>query len=93
MGQRKMNNKLVKALARALRWERVQELGEVTTISENGRARGDRAILHYPRPAPRSAHRTLSKAILDGRQEPEVTLARLLEPFPVEWVEQLVHFR
>lgn len=28
------------------------------------------------------------KAILDGKQGPEVTLARVLEPFPVEWREQ-----
>ncbi len=29
-------------------------------------------------------------AILDGRQGPEVTLARVLEPLPVEWAEQQV---
>ena len=29
-------------------------------------------------------------AILDGWQGPEVTLARVLEPFPVEWAEQQV---
>ena len=28
------------------------------------------------------------EAILDGKQGPEVTLARLLEPFPVEWAAQ-----
>jgi hypothetical protein len=28
------------------------------------------------------------EAILDGRQRPEVTLVQLLEPLPVEWVEQ-----
>ena len=28
------------------------------------------------------------KAILDGTQGPEVTLARLLEPFPAEWSKQ-----
>ncbi len=27
-------------------------------------------------------------AILDGKQEPEVTLARVLEPFPVDWQRQ-----
>ena len=27
-------------------------------------------------------------AVLDGRTGPEITLARLLEPFPVEWREQ-----
>jgi hypothetical protein len=25
------------------------------------------------------------EAVLDGRQGPEVTLARVLEPFPVDW--------
>jgi DNA-binding IscR family transcriptional regulator len=29
------------------------------------------------------------EAILDGKQGPEVTLARLLEPFPVEWSSQV----
>ncbi|MEI4235053.1 hypothetical protein V8324_19580 [Roseovarius sp. D22-M7] len=28
------------------------------------------------------------EAVLDGTQAPEVTLARVLEPFPVEWAEQ-----
>jgi hypothetical protein len=32
------------------------------------------------------------EAILDGTQGPEVTLARVLEPFPVEWERQAVHF-
>lgn len=28
------------------------------------------------------------EAVLDGRQGPEVTLARVLEPFPTEWAGQ-----
>jgi hypothetical protein len=28
------------------------------------------------------------EAILDGKQGPELTLARVLQPFPVEWEEQ-----
>ena len=28
------------------------------------------------------------EAILDGRQGPEVTLVRVLEPFAIEWEEQ-----
>ena len=32
------------------------------------------------------------EAILDGKQGPEVTLARVLEPFPLEWERQAVHF-
>ena len=32
------------------------------------------------------------EAILDGTQGPEVTLARALEPFPIDWAEQQNHF-
>ncbi|MCH5376035.1 MAG: hypothetical protein JJ992_18860, partial [Planctomycetes bacterium] len=32
------------------------------------------------------------EAILDGRQAAEVTLARVLEPFPADWPAQPVHF-
>lgn len=32
------------------------------------------------------------EAILDGRPGPEVTLARVLETFPVEWGKQALHF-
>ena len=32
------------------------------------------------------------EGILDGRQGPEVTLARMLEPFPDEWAAQTGHF-
>ncbi len=32
------------------------------------------------------------EAILDGRQGPEATLARVLEPFPGEWAEQRKSF-
>jgi hypothetical protein len=28
------------------------------------------------------------EAILDGKQGPEVTLARVLEPFPMAWAQQ-----
>jgi hypothetical protein len=31
------------------------------------------------------------EAILEEKQGPEVTMARLLEPFPAAWVEQLDH--
>ena len=33
------------------------------------------------------------EAILDGMQGPKVTLARVLEPFPVEWVGQRASHR
>lgn len=33
------------------------------------------------------------EAILDGRQCPEVTLAKVLEPFPAAWAAQLRRFK
>lgn len=32
------------------------------------------------------------EAILNGKQGLEVTLARVLEPFPMEWADQPDHF-
>lgn len=32
------------------------------------------------------------EVILDGKQGPVMTLSRLLEPFPVDWIEQPSHF-
>jgi hypothetical protein len=31
------------------------------------------------------------ESILDGKQGPEVTLAQLIEPFPLEWGTQPMH--
>ena len=85
---RKIDNTLVKALARAFRWMRMLESGEYTTISEL--AKGESIAPSY---LTRVLRLTLLapdivEAILDGRQGPEVTLARVMEPFPVEWEEQ-----
>ncbi len=87
--QRRTDNTLVKALARAFRWKRMLESGEFTTINELAEHEGIAPsymtrVLRLTLLAP-----DIVEAILDGRQGPEVTLGRLLEPFPVEWVEQL----
>ncbi|MCF3932506.1 hypothetical protein L1787_03635 [Acuticoccus sp. M5D2P5] len=83
-----LDNALVKALARAFRWDRMLRSGEVATIAE---------LAERERIAPSYMTRVLRltllapdivEAILDGRQTPDVTLARVLEPFPVEWREQ-----
>lgn len=89
---RRTDNTLVKALARAFRWKRRLESGEVTTIAEL--AKRERIALSY---MTRVLRLTLLapdivEAILDGSQGPEVTLAQLLEPFPVEWMEQRQRF-
>lgn len=89
---RRADNTLVKALARAFRWKRMLESGEFTTIAELAEREGIAPsymtrVLRLTLLAP-----DILEAILDGRQGPEVTLARLLEGFPVDWCEQRCHF-
>ena len=87
-GSRRTDNTLVKALARAFRWKRMLETGQFATI-------GDLATREGIAPSYMTRFLRLTllapdivEAILDGRQGPEVTLARMLEPFPVEWRKQ-----
>ena len=89
---RRTDNTLVKALARAFRWKRMLEFGEFATIAELAEREGIAPsymtrVLRLTLLAP-----DIVEAILDGRQGPEVTLARVLEPFPVEWEGQSDHF-
>lgn len=84
----KADSTLVKALARAFRWKRMLESGEFATIAELAEREGIAPsymtrILRLTLLAP-----DIVEAILDGKQGPEVTLARVLEPFPAEWRSQ-----
>ena len=88
---RKADNTLVKALARAFRWKHLLESGEFATVSELAEREGIAPsyvtrVLRLTLLAP-----DIVEAILDGKQGPEVTLARVLEPFPVEWAIQTEH--
>ena len=79
------NSTLVKALARAFRWKRMLESGEFASISELAEREGIAftymaRVLRLSLLAP-----DIVEVILDGRQGPEVTLARLLEALPAEW--------
>jgi hypothetical protein len=89
---RKADNTLVKALARAFRWKRMLESGEFATIAELAEREGIAPsymtrVLRLTLLAP-----DIVEAILEGAQGPEVTLARVLEPFPLEWEHQATHF-
>ena len=84
----KTDSTLVKALARAFRWKRMLESGEFPTIAELAEREGIAPsymtrVLRLTLLAP-----DIVEAILDGKQGPEVTLARVLEPFSMEWTEQ-----
>ena len=89
---RKADNTLVKALARAFRWKRMLESGEFATIAELAEREGIAPsymtrVLRLTLLAP-----NIVAAILDGKQGPLLTLAQVLEPFPLIWEPQQVHF-
>jgi hypothetical protein len=79
---------LLKALARAFRYQRLLDEGRYASISEMAAAeRIDRgylgALLRLTLLAPE-----LVEAFLDGREAPTVGLAALLDTFPPEWSSQ-----
>ena len=84
---------MLKALARAFRWKRLLEAGRYSSISEIAAAEKiDRgyvgSILRLTLLAP-----DIVEAIMDGRQPSGLGLPALLEPFPVEWGQQRIHWR
>ena len=86
----RVDSTLVKALARAFRWKKMLESGQFTTITEL--AERENLALTY---MTRVLRLTLLapgivEMVLDGRQPPEMTLAVLLERFPVAWEGQKI---
>jgi hypothetical protein len=86
----RIDNTLIKALARAHRWRRMLEDGEYGTLAEMADAeRISRSyvsrILRLTLLAPDIVER-----ILDGR--PTAALAQFLKPIPVEWKSQRQRF-
>jgi hypothetical protein len=85
----RVDNAMVKALARGFRWRKLLETGVHGTIEEIGAAEKINAssvgrLLRMTILAPK-----IIEAILDGQQPTEMTLAALMEPFPAEWDRQL----
>ncbi len=85
---RQPDSALIKALARAFRWKRMLESGDFVTIVELAEREGIASsyltrVLRLTLLAP-----DIVEATLDGRHGPAVTLARVLEPFPLAWNEQ-----
>ena len=79
---------LVKALARAFRYQRMLDEGRYASITEMAEAeRIERGYLgtlvRLTLLAP-----DMVEAILDGRQPEGVTLPALMEPFPTNWSDQ-----
>ncbi len=86
---RRIDSALVKAIARAFRWRKLLETGVHVTVGEIAAAEKINPsyvsrVLRLTLLAP-----DIVEAILDGRQPAEMTLAVLMEPFAVEWREQV----
>lgn len=85
---RRTDNTLVKALARAFRWKRMLDSGEFAAIGELAEREGIAVsyltrVLRLTLLAP-----DIVEAILDGTQEPDRTLSQLLETLPTDWQSQ-----
>jgi hypothetical protein len=81
----RVDNTMVKAIARGFRWRKMLETGVHTTVEDIAAAEKINAsyvsrVLRLTLLAP-----SIVEAILDGRQGSQITLAVLMKPFPVEW--------
>lgn len=88
----RFDNTMIKAMARAFRWQRLLDSGEFATIAELAEREGIASsymtrVLRLTLLAP-----DIVEAILDGKQDPRVTLARLMKQLAVEWNRQRRHF-
>ena len=84
----RVDNAMVKALARAFRWRKMLDTGVHATLEDLARAKGVAPsyvsrVLRLTLLAPE-----IVEAILDGRQPAELQLDDLLEGFPLEWDSQ-----
>jgi hypothetical protein len=87
--QPRIDNALLKALARAFRWRRMIERGEYASITELAKAEGINQsyacrILRMTLLAPQ-----IVVEILNGRQSSDLMLKNLTEPVPPEWKTQI----
>jgi hypothetical protein len=84
----RIDNTMIKAIARAFRWRKHLETGKYATVAEIAAAEKINdsyvgRILRLTLLAPE-----IVEAILNGQQSPQITLAALMGPFPVEWQSQ-----
>ena len=84
----RVDNAMVKALARAFRWRKLLESGVYGSLEELAAAEKINSsyvsrILRLTLLAP-----AIVGAVLDGRQPTDLSLAELMRPFPIGWQEQ-----
>jgi len=83
-----VDSTLVKATARAFRWQKMLETGRYVTIKEIARAEKINPsyvsrVLRLTLLAPE-----LVEALVHGRQSSTMSLHDLMKPFPIEWHRQ-----
>ena len=84
----RIDNTMVKAIARAQRWKRLLESGQFSSVADLAAAEKINQsyvcrILRLTLLAP-----DIVEPILDGMQPTELQMNALLKPFPVEWCKQ-----
>jgi hypothetical protein len=84
----KIDNTMVKAIARAFRWQRLLEDGTYGCIDDIAKA--ERICPSFVGKVFRLSLLApdIVDLILDGKQAATLTLAQLMKPFPVEWQRQ-----
>jgi hypothetical protein len=90
---RRIDNAMIKAVARAFRWREMLETGVHATVAEIAAAEKINEsyvgrVLRLTLLAP-----DIVEAILNGQQPIELTLAVLMRHFPVGWADQSEVFR
>jgi hypothetical protein len=85
----RVDSTLLKALARGFRWSKLLETGDFATVEEIADAENINPsyvsrVLRMTLLAPE-----IVEAILAGEQPEELTMARAMQPFSVEWERQV----
>ena len=85
----RVDSALLKALARGFRWRKLLETGHFATIEEIAKAENINPsyisrVLRLTLLAPE-----IVEAILAGTQPAGLTRAKVMKPFPVEWIFQI----
>lgn len=85
---RHIDSALVKSIARAFRWRDMLENGTHSTIADIAAAENINEsyvgrVLRLTLLAPE-----IVEAVLNGRQQTEMTLGALMKPFSIKWTEQ-----
>ena len=85
-----IDNTMIKAIARAFRWQKLLENGTYGCLEEIARAEkiGSSFVSRVVRLALLAPD--IVEAILAGKQPADLTLKDLIAPFPVEWAGQRV---